>query len=146
MAISYTAQAANRQNISFASRIFNVGSAEPLGAKPEGRAHFVISWCISMPPAVKPTLQPRFIWSKANFDAIAKTISAHNWNEIFTSLASADDCYNEFVRLYMTSKAFSPSSAPCDRAQTLSTRQIRCGRQVLQGGGVQRVQGCGQTC
>ena len=76
----------------------------PLDSTPKDRAHVVIKWSIVTARIAKQTkTRPRFFWSKATFDdlrALKHTLATHDRANRFVSLESADDCYNELVKVY----------------------------------------------
>jgi hypothetical protein len=83
------------------TRIYAIEPDAPLGRTPKGRAHVLIKWCIAT--ASKPSqTQPRtrYIWNKANWTELERTLNKHNWEERFSRLETVDECYNDFVQCY----------------------------------------------
>lgn len=47
-------------------------------------------------------VQPRPVWSKANFAAISEEINAHDWVTEFNDLLSTNSCFELFLERYKT--------------------------------------------
>jgi hypothetical protein len=83
------------------TRIYAIEPDAPLGRTPKGRAHVLIKWCIataSKPAQTQP--RTRYIWNKANWTELERTLNKHNWEERFSVLETVDECYNDFVQCY----------------------------------------------
>ena len=99
------------------SRAFAIEQDAPLGRTPKGRAHVVVKWSIAMANATtQPPSRPRFVWSKANWNALRQEILAVDWDTRFAAFENVDECYNDFVSFYI---------AACDKYIPKTTAPIK---------------------
>ena len=81
-------------------RVFALGSEEPLGSTPMGRAHFVLKWRVSTSRAPTTLPKPHFVWSKADWPALKLEMRRIDWHALIEQSPSIDSAYNEVVVAY----------------------------------------------
>ena len=104
------------------SRVFALETDAPLGSTPNGCAHFVVKWHISMARSDhQPSRRPRYIWSRADWEAVSRDTASINWEARIAGFASVDDAYNDYLEQYTaicdehipkTCAPIRPTSAP----------------------------------
>lgn len=61
----------------------------------------MIKWCIAtVGEEQRLTQRPRYLWNKADWNALNCNIAAYEWKTRFATLSTVDECYNDFIDYY----------------------------------------------
>jgi hypothetical protein len=110
-------------------RVFALGSEEPLGSTPMGRAHLVLKWHVSTSRAPPDPPKPHFVWSRADWPALKLELRSIDWHALIEQSPTIDFAYNEFVKYYTKAccthipKSSSPYKPPKTPWITASSRE-----------------------
>ncbi len=82
-------------------RLIALAEAPSLGHTPKGQAHCMLAGSLAVAGQVEAEMatKPRFLWSRADYNAINNHIASYDWQTMFDSL-SATDCYSILVDKY----------------------------------------------
>jgi hypothetical protein len=82
-------------------RLINLKEEDPFGYTPEGQAHCLITGLIAIAGIDSAALDPksRFIWSRADYEAVSAQINTHDWKLLFND-RPVNDNYELLVAKY----------------------------------------------